>query len=100
MFLDDGKKVTEIPAGQKLVVPAQEQTQFRVLEGAEKSSALKLTLKKPVLEQRRWKLRLFALRQSRGVNPQFSQNACKNMQTLFRRKNACISKRVVLWQKC
>ena len=40
MFLDDGKKVTEIPAGQKLVVPAQEQTQFRVLEGAEKSSAL------------------------------------------------------------
>jgi hypothetical protein len=40
MFLDDGKKVTEIPAGQKLVVPAQEQAQFRVLEGAEKSSAL------------------------------------------------------------
>lgn len=40
MFLDDGKKVTEIPAGQKLVVPAQEQSQFRVLEGAAKSSAL------------------------------------------------------------
>jgi len=40
MFLDDGKKVTEIPAGQKLVVPAQEQAQFRVLESSDESSAL------------------------------------------------------------
>ena len=36
----------------------------------------------------------------RGVKRLFSPNAYKNMQTLFGRKNACISKRVMRLQKC